>query len=429
MFTPSDIKRGFSNAGWLLAGNYASQALSLVTMVVIARKLGPEGYGMLSTATAFIGLFSVFHLSGFDRVFLRQSVANPDEKESLYARLLGLKLRSGVAGVVIAISALFLFSNYTAQERLLVVLFSLTLLTQAVNSLITSVFQVHEDMQWLSVGNLARQTLYILVAGIGLWAGFFPDHRVIMVMSVLVASYVCVTAFYAYIAARYVRRPLVAAYPRLSRDFIKAGVTFSLATLVVYLYTKVDILMARAFVTAAEVGLYSVCMNTVDRLTSPLGVMLTAFFPSAVRRIHERGGADMGSLRRIAVGFGLAGVGVASVGTLLAPWAVPLILGEGYSGAVAPLRVLLWAVVPTIAMMPLVTALQASRHEDAILRLAPLRAGLNVVLDFAFLSAGHGILGVAWGSVITSVAFNGVFLVYASKRLRSGIRAGGGKTA
>lgn len=397
--------------------------------MVIARKLGPGGYGLLSTVTAFVGLFSIFHLSGFDRVLLRECVASPEDEEMLRARTLGLKIAVGLLGMVVANAALFLFTDYSAEKRILAVLFSITLITQSINSLLTTVFQIHEDMRWLTIGNLLRQTFYIVFAGAGLWIGLWPSHPTAMVMTVLVASYVFITVFYVVTAIRITGHPLRVAWPRLKFGFIKSGIIFSLATLVVYLYTKVDILIASAFVSTASVGLYAVALNAVDRLTSPLAVVLTAFFPSAVRRIHENKGADMRSVRRISLAFGAVAIGMALLGGLFASWAVPLVLGKGYDGAVAPLRALLWAMVPGIAMMPYVTAVQASRHEDAILRLAPLRAGLNVALDFVTLSLGFGIVGMAWGSVITSVVFNAVFLRYASARLRTGIHGSGGEAA
>lgn len=427
MFTKQDLTRGFTNAGWLIAGNYASQALSMLTMVIIARKLGPAGYGMFSTATAFVGLFSVFHLNGFDRVFIRHSVSNPDEERGMYPKLLGLKALSGVLGVIVVVIAVSA-TNFNETERVLVLLFSITMLTQSINALLTSIFQIHEQMYWLTVGNLLRQAIYVLVAGGGLWWGLFPGEQVIAVMSVLVGTYMLLVIFYSAVSFRYIGYPLRFSLPSLPRDIIKSGLIFSASTIVVYLYTKIDILMARAFLASSAVGLYAVCMNTVDRITSPINVVMTAFFPAAVRRIHAASGTDVPYVRRISVGFGVVAIGIAFVGTLLATWLVPLVFGEGYSDAVLPMRILLWAMVPTIAMMPFVSALQAAHHEDLMLRLVPLRAVLNVMLDIVALMLGYGVIGIAAGSVITSVVFNSVFLDKAVRRLESGIRASGGIT-
>lgn len=421
MLSREDYKRGARNASWLIVGNYVSQGLSLLSVLVIARRLGPAGYGVISTATAFVALFSVFKLSGFDRLFIRDSAADASHEEGLYRQLTTLKLMASGAGVAVTCVAVQ-FTGLSGQERLAVVLFSSTLVTQGLGGLVNGVFQVREDMRWLTIGNLVRQGLYLLVAGVGL-AWFVTGARgVLFTMAVLVASYWLLLALELTWVARYRRPALSFAWPRLTPEVWRAGLVFSASAVTVFLYTKVDILMARMFVDSEQVGVYAVCLNTVDRLVNPINVVIMVFFPAAVRRIHERGAADLRYLAKTVVGFGaFAGV-IAVLGAVAGPLVLPALLGESFSAVVRPFAVLVWSLVPTVAMMPVVVALQASRHEDVMLRTTPFRAALNVGLDWAFLASGAGIVGVAWASVLTSFVFNAGFLAVAVRRLRSGVR-------
>ena len=60
----STIKRGLRNASYLVLGQIIVEIIGFFGLVYFARTLGPYDYGIYTTVTAFVGLFSSLSLSG-----------------------------------------------------------------------------------------------------------------------------------------------------------------------------------------------------------------------------------------------------------------------------------------------------------------------------------------------------------------------------
>jgi O-antigen/teichoic acid export membrane protein len=279
-----DIGRGARNFSWLMIGNYASYALSLVTVVLIARALGPERYGGINAAVAYVGMFAFLKLPGFDKVFVRAVARDPSCESREYAVMLGAKAVAAAAGLVAAIAVLP-FMPFSAGERASAAIFATTLLTQPIGSLIGGVFQAHEDMKWVAVVGLVRQTSYIVAATVALYG--FGIHSIEVFVFLLSTSYWLGLVASVLLVRRHIARPLRAHFELPSREVLKAGVVFSLFSFVVFLYTKVDVLMARTLLGATAAGLYAVALNLLERANGPFMLMTTAFFPTICRRLQD----------------------------------------------------------------------------------------------------------------------------------------------
>ena len=114
-----------------------------------------------------------------------------------------------------------------------------------------------------------------------------------------------------------------------------------------------------------------------------------------------------------------AAAGALALGvTLAANVVVPFVFGSEFMKSAGVVRIIIWALPPAMAIQPLHTLLQACDLEMVTLRMAPLRAAMNVGFDLAFIFAGLGIQGIALSSVVTSVLFMVSFLWVGFRALR-----------
>ena len=253
MLDREDLKRGGANFTWLMAGSYASYALSFLTVVFIARKLGPTSYGEVNAAVAYVGLFAFLKLPGFDKVYVRDAASRPDKREEDYSVLLGVKLASAILGMAAA-AAILPLMPFGNDERLAVLAFGTTILTQPIATLMGAVFQGCEDMKWMSVVGFIRQASYIVAASAGLYLLHGGGVRIVAVA--LTGSYWLGLALSYWAVRRYLPRPLRPTFRLPERPALKSGIVFSAYSVLVYLYTKVDVLLARTFLGPAAAGLY-----------------------------------------------------------------------------------------------------------------------------------------------------------------------------
>ncbi|NTU72464.1 MAG: flippase [Coriobacteriia bacterium] len=396
-----NTRKGMANASWLLAGNRLSYALSAITVVVVARPLGPAGYGVVSSALAFVGVFGWMALSGFDRVIVRESVREGESLEGLINATAGLKLTLGAVALVACWIGAWAFPGLTMPERVGITIASAIVLITPMNGTLSTACQVHEEMRWMAQIGIVRQALYIALAGaLMLIVGTDP----VVVIIAFVSAYAVALALMARVAMKWIRLRPTFRFASIDRVFFKAGVIFTLIGFFSYLYTKIDVLMIRAWGDTAQVGLYAAALTLYMRLMSTTEAFSVAFFPQIVRQAKQ-GTLVLMDMRKGVVALLGVGVAVTVAGWIAAPFLIPLVLGKDFVGTVLPFRILLVALAVGVPCYPLQLLFQARGMELTLVKLIPLRAALNIVLNVVALAAGLGIAGIALSTLVTAVIY------------------------
>src|SRR3546814_17641835 len=93
-----------SNSSWMLADSFIRMFVGLVLGTLIARYLGPSGYGSLRYAIAFVSVFSVFATLGLDGVVVSALSVRPAERWEILGSAFVLNLAGGrlAYGLVLA---------------------------------------------------------------------------------------------------------------------------------------------------------------------------------------------------------------------------------------------------------------------------------------------------------------------------------------
>lgn len=418
VFSPGSLRRGTRNFGWLAAGAYVSYAISIVSFMVVARRLGPSQYGLLSAALAYTGLFGFLQLPGFGKVLTRDIARGAADADTLFRRLLGLNLLTGTFGAAAALIGL-MFVTFASGTTSLIVILCVTLLVQPISSLMYSLFQGHQVMKWMAIVDLSRQSIYMAVV-VPLVFVLPADQRVLGVAATLAGSYCCALGANLLIARRFIDRPLHAYLPRLPRPIVKTGLVFTSFTVFSYLFTKVDVLLASQFLGPRDVGLYAVALNISDRVRYPIALLGVVMLPLVASELKRGFDPSARSLRRAAAFFGLAGAAAAVVAWLISGPAIVFLFGRPYVGSQAPLKYLLLALAIGLAVLPVSIVLQASGREMVMLKALLIRAAVNVALDVLFLELGYGIVGVAWATVACTTIYAVLLFFLGARSFRSG---------
>ena len=105
--TETRFKRVARNAGWLGAGEFGSRALGLLTVLYLARTLGPEGYGAIGVAAALFGFLGVLAYVGTAPQAIRSVARDPASAPEVFSTITGLRIvATGSIALIVAISAL-----------------------------------------------------------------------------------------------------------------------------------------------------------------------------------------------------------------------------------------------------------------------------------------------------------------------------------
>lgn len=385
-------------------GRYASIALSLLTVPIVARALGPEGRGISATMIAVVTIATVLMGLGVPLVLRRRVAEGEPLAITLSAGRL-FALLTLVPSLALALVAnLVLFRGSSSSDQL---------------AFIISMCLVPLSVSWaqdVSVLVATRQFRRMAVLGI-LQAGTMFTAIVVLWLTanLTVAGVVYASALgnvVAFVVGVLWLRSGLGQF-RLMRQVAKEGWTLIGAQLADVSTRRLDQVIALPLLGPVGAGLYSVAA-TVSSLSTPIAHATAAAMFRGMTGDEAAG--DGSGARTMRYGFAL--------GTLLViPMAVasfvgiPLLFGEDYRDAIIPTVTLCAAVPATIATYCGATWMAAQKRG---LKLTAIQIATVVAMagGFFILSIPLGVTGAALGVDIALFASNAMVARAVATRIR-----------
>ncbi|MCA0157422.1 oligosaccharide flippase family protein [Tsukamurella sp. M9C] len=383
------------------AGRYGQYAITLVTIPLCARLLGPAGMGLLAIAmsTYFLGaLCTDLGITAF--------VAARAEKPGL------ARLRGDYAGLraaaLAAFTALFLVAAALPVPRAVEM--------GALGLVVGSVSACGDDWVLLGTGRfgavVAQQTAGRVVY-LALLVALLPQVRTPEVaMGCLLAGNVLAVGWS---WARTIRDHGRPARPGAPRALLRTGAPVFAARLLSSSYGPGAATVFAPALPPHALGLFSASDRPVQAAGSLLDAVGVSLLPRLARRDTD---AFWATARRGILLVAAGGVALAAAATLLAPWLLPLLFGDEFDGAVPLLQVQAWA-LPGLAVASFVATAVLPVLGDAR---GVLQAGaVGAVVIAATLAVAlrtHDPLTVVAGIVAAQTAAAG-FSVLRARRLEA----------
>ncbi len=388
----SSIGRVAAGAGWLYGYRWVERLLDFVAVVVLARLLSPDDFGLVAIAASIVAIID--GLAAFD--VHKALIRRPDADQALYDSAWTLALARGVLSALIMVSMAPFFSDPRLSTVLCVLALSPLLL-----GLSNPRFARFETE--LVYSRIGIQTLTAKVGSfvVTLAVAWVTRSYWALVAGTLVSSLLLTVLSYA--LRPYRPRPSL----RRWRDIFGFSGWLSLTTAVTTLSMETDKLIVGKLLGVTDTGRYYMTQRVgvlpTRELISPLQRILFPSFsallsdPARLRRVALESVNVLGSLSLpAAVGF-----------ALVAPDFVPLVLGDQWL-AIVPLLVILvpyLGVRATLAMtLPCVLALGRTR----LLFGVSLAYALVHVPLFVAGTAVYGLVGAIWSLVLAGVVYSGL---------------------
>ena len=363
--TTHRIARG---AGWIYGYRWLDRLLAFVSIVVLARILAPEDFGLVSIAASYVAIIE--GLSDFD--VNSALIRSRDERRSLYDSAWTLSVARGIVSALVMVSV----AGFVGDARIATVVYVLSL-SPLLNGVSNPRFVMFErDLVYsrLAVMTLTARvvsfgvTLFVAIVYRSYWAlvlGLLGANLTSMVLSYVLRPY----------------RPSVS-FARFSEILGFSG-WMSLTTMVTTLSMRTDRIIVGRLLGIEDAGSYF--------MTQRIGVVPTSELISPLRRIlfpsFSEIAQDRPRLRRaVCESIGVlgslslpAGVGFA----LAANDVVPIVLGAQWI-PIVPLLVVLAPFLglrATLSMtLPCVMALGSTR---LLLRVSVIYALVHLPLFIA----------------------------------------------
>lgn len=386
-------------SGPLLAGTLVSLVLGFVTSALQARLLGPDGRGELASAIvpgALMALLLCWNLPDY----YGTRAASTDDSRVLSTRASGTALIAWIASIPPFVILAFLVAPFGSDAWWVVIAFACA---GWPNFLGYSLVGVAAGSGLWGTVAVARAAPSIGTAA-GLIAAFVLNWSVLGVGLVLVAASVAGPLT---VLAHRELRPRLRGAMTGTRAAFSFGLRAWPASTLNLLSQRLDVVVISLIASNRQAGLYVVASG----LAAILGALVNAV------AVPARNAAALDDALGVARVLRLCLLGATTafvVALVVLPWAVPLVYGREFSGAVGLANLLLAAQIPIAAVIVISLAL-IGRGRPA----APLWGAVTgLALSAGMMVALYPILGPP-GIAVAVIAGNMINAAVLLRKLRS----------
>jgi O-antigen/teichoic acid export membrane protein len=397
-----------------LAAQICGLVLTLGSTVIVLRHLGEAEFGRLSLVIALVTIVVGISDLGLSGVGIREWIRrSPEDRQSLLADLLGLRLVATGIGGIIAIGFAFL----AGYDHDVLVGAAVAMVGAAFNAVqaalaIPLIAQLRQGlvgaMELLRIAVQAVMQVLLVVAGAGVvpLATAMIPAGIAGVLGVVLVSRGQV--------------PLPQFHLRRLRALLRESIAFAAAGAVSIIYLRVAVLLGPSYLSPDDFGAFSVSFRAMESLTMLPSILTGALFPVLTHAaLHDRA--------RLSRGYELLWRSTTTLGALTAAGIVgaaplaSLVLGGSRNDVTIDGLVILGLALGTLFIgAGGMWMLLAERNYRAVLGINAIALTLNVLLTIvtgSFLGPGWFAIGILVSEVFIAVA--------ADRAIRAGLRDSG----
>ncbi len=328
-----------NNIGWLFLDKVLRMGVGLFVSVWVARYLGPEEFGHLNYAIAFVGLFAALAVLGLDGIVVRNIVRNPDQTSETLGTSFVLRLVSGLAAVVLAILIIFLLRPDDDYTRFLVSILSVTLIFKS-----TEVVKYWFESQ--------VQSRYIVWVENGVFLTFAVAKVALILSNASLTAFVWITLFEAILVAI----GFMVVFSKtgeslakwkfkfeIAKSLLRDGWPLVLSSMAIMIYMRIDQVMLGEMLGQEAVGIYSAAARLSEIWYFIPMSIVSSVFPAILQTKKVNQTLYLERMQRLYNFLTFISVMTAIFCTLLADQIVLLLYGVEFAGAGTVLSIQIWA--------------------------------------------------------------------------------------
>jgi O-antigen/teichoic acid export membrane protein len=398
----SQAQRILKNAAALYVAEIVARATLLVQLVLVARTLGSAEYGKQALVLSVLAISSNFTDFGFSLLGVKLIAAQPQEINRIGSAMLVIKVAVGLF-TSLAIIIFVIVAPMPADLTWMYILSSLTLITTAYTTSMSSIFRGYEIMHYDAYGRIGIAFLTTGLGALLLALGFGIVAIVVMTSSLTVVN----ALYMRWVNSR--RKLFRFQRPANNQEYttlLKLALPFvSLAVLVAISY-RVDTLILELFESTDVVGQYNAGYRIFELFLIVPAIFAGVLLPATSARLHSDAAAvqtlTMTAVRYFSyLCFPLA-VGL----SLLSGPVITLFYGSQYSDSIIVLQIMSFTLIPAFIAHITANVFHASSRPQLNTYIALFSVLFNISLNFLLIP----VFGLA-GAAITSVATQLVVLV------------------
>ena len=403
LFKLTGFRRYFANTSWLIAEKIIRLAVGLFVGVWVARFLGPEQFGTLSYAQAFVGLFGAFATLGMDGIVIKHLVKDDENRDLLLGTAFTLKLLGAMVAVFI-ISIVTVTTSNDNKEVIIITIIASALVFQSLN-VIDFYFQSIVLSRYIVIVNLISQLVVSLIR----IALILAEAPLITFAYVILFDAVILAVGYIYI---YKHKNLSFRQWNFNKqtasELLKYSWPLAISGIVISIYMKIDQVMIKEMLGNSSVGHYAAAVKISEAWYFVPIVINSSLFP-AIINAKKRSPEEFYDRLKILYSFMfLSAVAIAIPTSIFSKFIINLLYKEQFDQASTVLMFHIWAgVLVSLGVVTSSIVISNNKQRNALIATS-IGAISNIILNF-FMIPRFGIIGAAIATIISQI-MSGLFV-------------------
>ena len=378
-----------------------SKLIGFLTLPLITRALGPEGYGQFAYLFVILSYFGFFIDFGY-LSYGTNKLCEKTDSRVVIGKIISLQLLTAIFSYIILIIVAYFFLE--TGKYILLLFFSSIFISQIFS--IRYYYLAGNKLYYNSISELAGQLIYA-----ALIFTVFINHQSVFTLIIVSLVQAYVTAMFLFLP--YIRKNKIELNlsPRKNLKTLKDAYKLGIASKAEAITASFIILCAGFFLNEESVGLYNASFKIYLILLTVVQGVSYSLMPLLLRNVKKSEGNNFNKISIIFYIYIFIGIVLSLITFFFSEQIISLMFGEKFSGSVGILRnfsftILLW---PLVMFMSLVTL--AFNKYNYILFTSVSSSLISIILSL-LLIRNYGISGagfvlpfVAGGTILINLFF------------------------
>jgi O-antigen/teichoic acid export membrane protein len=400
----NNIQRITKNISVLLISQIFTYILAFLTLTYTARYLGVEGFGILSIALAFTGIFTVFLDLGTNTLIVRDIARDNSLAKEYTANTMFLRILLSL----ITLGSIFLISNimnYNQEIILIIMIMAVYMIFYSYSNIFFTVFQAFEKMEYNSIGFLLFDATLLL----GILLAIHYNYDIIKFSSVYIITSI-ITLLYAYLIFRLKFFTPKSLKLNKWKELINEAWPFAITGISFNIYTWIDSLLLSIMIGAEVVGFYNASYRLMLIFLFIPAIFSGAIFPVMSRYYISSKESLKVSFEKLLKILVLIALPITIGTTLIADKVILFIYGNEFLGSIIVLQILIWSTAFVFARVPYGMLLGASNRQLVTTKIFIIGVIFNIVLNILIIPK-YSYVGAGVITVLTDALVLFLFIV------------------
>jgi len=245
-----------------VASKIIATALGLLTVVLMTRYLGTNGFGEYTTIITFLAIFGVMADLGLTLVTV-QMISQPGVNEKkVLDNLFSLRFLTAIIFLGVApVAAWFFPYNHDIKTGIIITVLSFFFI--ALNQIFTAIFQKYLRMDKVSIAECAGRLILVT----GTWAAVRADFGLNGILAAIVAGSFAQFIILYFSSRRFAKLSFAFDFS-LWREVAQKSWPLALTIFFNLIYLKTDTLILSLIKSQSVVGIYGASYKVIDILTT-----------------------------------------------------------------------------------------------------------------------------------------------------------------